>query len=88
VGRLPVPLGHAAAIPLGGRVLVAGGRTGPDAVTDRMWWFDPRTHAVTPAGHLPHPLADSAVAHWGGSFFLVGGETPALSREVLSVSLR
>jgi N-acetylneuraminic acid mutarotase len=88
VGRLPVALGHAVALPLGGRVLVAGGRTAPDTVTDRMWWFDLRTHAVTPAGRLPHPLADSAVAHWGGTYFLVGGETPAVSRDVLAVTYR
>ena len=85
VGRLPRPSGHAVAIPLGRRILIAGGRTADGTVTDRMWWFDPRTGAVTGAGHLPHPLSDSAVAQCQGSYYLVGGESPAITDQVLRV---
>ena len=88
VAHLPVALGHGAAIPLGGRILLAGGRLGPDQPTDRMWWFDPRTHRITSAGHLPAPLADSAVAVDGDRAWLVGGEAPGLSDRVLSLFLR
>ena len=88
VARLPVPLGHGAAIPIGGRILLAGGRLGPDQPTDRMWWFDPHTRRFTPAGHLPVPLADAAVALDGDRAWLVGGETPGLTDRVLSLSLR
>ena len=88
VARLPVPLGHGAAIPIGGKVLLAGGRLGPDQPTDRMWWFDPHTRRFTPAGHLPVPLADTAVALDGDRAWLVGGETPGLTDRVVSLSLR
>lgn len=85
-GRLPVALGHAVAIPFGDRILVAGGRTGLDTLTDRMWWFSPSTGHVTGAGRLPHPLADSAVAHLGHTYYLLGGETPSVTDEVLKVT--
>jgi len=88
VGHLPRPLGHAAAVVLAGRVLVAGGRTTQDALTARMWWFDPAARTFTRAGRLPTPLADSAVATAGGSAYLVGGETPAFSDRVVRLSYR
>ena len=88
VGRLPRPLGHASAAVLGGRILVAGGRTSSDVLTDRMWWFDPDTHAFSRAGRLPTPLADSAVTAYDGAVFLVGGETPEFSDRVIRLSLR
>ena len=88
VGHLPRPLGHAAAVVLGDRVLVAGGRTTQDALTSRMWWFDPSTRTFTRAGRLPTPLADSAVVSAGGSAYLVGGETPGFSDRVLRLSYR
>lgn len=87
-GRLPVPLGHAVAMPFGDRILIAGGRTGLDTLTARMWWFDPRTGRVTEAGRLPHPLADSALAHRGHTYYLLGGETPAVTSEVLRITDR
>lgn len=89
VGHLPVALGHAAAVALGGRILLVGGRTTPDTLTDRMWWFDPATGRFTAAGHLPTPLADAAVAVDGPDrAWLVGGEHPAVTDEVLRVALR
>jgi N-acetylneuraminic acid mutarotase len=88
VAELPVAVGHAVAIPVGGRILIAGGRTGPDTVTDRMWWFDPTSRTVRSAGHLPQALADSAVAHWGDDWYLIGGETPSLTGVILRISYR
>jgi hypothetical protein len=72
---------------LGGRVLVAGGRTSADALTARMWWFDPATRRFRPAGRLPHRLADTAVVQGHGIAWLVGGETPAFSARVLKLRL-
>jgi hypothetical protein len=86
VAHLPHPLGHEAAALLGGRILVAGGRTGPDTLTARMWWFDPHTRRFTHAGRLPHRLADSAVVQGHDVAWLVGGETPAFSRQVLELT--
>ena len=88
VARLPVALGHAVAVRLGDRVLVVGGRLAKDTLTDRMWWFDPGTRHFTPAGHLPAPLADSAVATDGDVAYLVGGESPSVTDRVLRLSLR
>jgi hypothetical protein len=88
VGRLPTRLGHAAAIPLRHRILIAGGRTAADKVTSRMWWFDPRTHSVRTAGRLHHPLADSAVAQSGDDFYLIGGETPSVTNSILKITYR
>jgi N-acetylneuraminic acid mutarotase len=88
VTHLPRPVGHASAAVLGGRVLLAGGRTTQDATTARMWWFDPVHRRFTRAGRLPSRLADSAVVASGGSAYLVGGETPALSDRVLRLRYR
>ena len=74
-----------------GRVLLAGGRLTQDRLTDRMWWFDPATRRFTPAGRLPTPLADSAVAAAGGSpplAYLVGGESPSVTDRVVRLALR
>ncbi|MGZ4449709.1 MAG: hypothetical protein ACXVW4_07915 [Nocardioides sp.] len=90
VARLPVPLGHAVAVRLGDRILVAGGRLDQDTVTDRAWWFDPATHRFTPAPRLPAPLADSAVAvtDGGAVAYLVGGESPTPTDHVVRLTLR
>lgn len=89
VGHLPRRLGHAAAVALDGRVLLAGGRTGPDTVTDRMWWFSPASGRFTRAGRLPTGLADTTpVAADPGTAYLVGGETPALTDRVVRLALR
>ena len=87
VARLPRALGHASAVPLGGRILLVGGRTGPDSVTDRMWWFDPATRRFEPAGRLPRPLADSAVIADGNTAWLVGGESPSVTDRVVRLGL-
>jgi hypothetical protein len=85
VAHLPVPLGHAAAVVVGDRVLVAGGRTGVDTVTDRTRWFDLRTHRTTAGPRLPWPLADTAVVRAGGTTYLLGGETPTETDRVVEV---
>ena len=88
VATLPRPLGHAMAVPVGGRVLVMGGHTSPDARTDRMWWFDPATRRFAPAGRLPRPLSDAAVALDGTHVWLLGGEDPQVTDRVVEVDLR
>ena len=53
VARLPVPLGHAMAATVGGRMLLMGGRVAPDRQTAAMWWFDPASGPVHPRGPAP-----------------------------------
>jgi N-acetylneuraminic acid mutarotase len=88
VARLPVPLGHAMAAAVGSRILLVGGRVTPDQQTAAMWWFDPVTKRFTHAGTLPHPLSDSGVATFGHRIWLLGGEDPAVTDGVLTISVR
>jgi N-acetylneuraminic acid mutarotase len=86
IARLPRPLGHEAAVLLGDRILVVGGRIAENRLTSRMWWFDPAAHRFSPAGRLPHRLADTAVVQGHDVAWLVGGETPGFSSRVLMVA--
>jgi Kelch motif len=88
VAALPVPLGHAMAATVAGRILLAGGRVTPDRQTAAMWWFDPATRRFTRAGTLPHPLSDAAVVSSGRRVWLLGGEDPGVTDGVLTVSAR
>jgi N-acetylneuraminic acid mutarotase len=87
VARLPVALGHAAAVRFGDRILVVGGRRDATHVTDQMWWFDPSARRFHSAGRLPRPLADSAVAAGRRVAYLIGGETPTETDQVVVLSL-
>lgn len=89
VARLPVPLGHASAVVLGGRVLLLGGRVQPNVGTRAMWWFDPTTQRFTRAGELPAPITDAAVAVSadGRTAWLLGGEAPSVRAGVVRLSL-
>ena len=73
VGKLPQGLAHAAAVRLGGRIYLAGGRSGGRA-TDAVWRFDPAGGRVNPVGRLPGPVSDAAAVVAGGSAWLLGGE--------------
>lgn len=88
VGRMPRALGHEAVVPVGHRLLVMGGRTSPDAVTDRMWWYDTRTGAWTRAWRLPYPVADAPWVTRGTHAYLFGGETPDFTGRVTRVTWR
>jgi Kelch motif len=73
VGQLPHGLAHANAVQLGGRIYLAGGRSGGRA-TDAVWRFDPAGGRVVPAGRLPGPVSDAAAVVAGGRAWLLGGE--------------
>jgi hypothetical protein len=72
-GRLPQPMGHAAALVLDGQIFVLGGRSGtvPSAAIFRL---DPSSGALVLAGHLPDPVSDAGAVVVGGVGYLVGGE--------------
>src|SRR6266487_3955509 len=59
VGRLPQGLADAAAVRLGGRIYLAGGRSGGRA-TDAIWRFDPASRKMIHAGRLPRPVSNAA----------------------------
>jgi hypothetical protein len=73
VGQLPEGLAATAAVRLGGRIYLAGGRSGGRA-TDAVWRFDPAGARMIPAGRLPRPVSDAAVVAEDGSAWLLGGE--------------
>jgi hypothetical protein len=85
VARLPHGLGHASAAAIGGRILLMGGRTGPDTVTDTMWWFDPSDRSWQRAGRLPVPTSDAAVVVLGSRIWLLGGESPTVTNRAILV---
>jgi hypothetical protein len=71
VGQLAVPTHGAAAVLLGGRILVFGGADfAPD---DLVQAFDPATGATTVIGHMPSDRADFVAALVGGSAILLAG---------------
>jgi hypothetical protein len=88
VARLPVPLGHAMAASVGGRILLMGGRLSPDRQTSAMWWFDRATAHFSRAGNLPRPLSDSAVTTNRRRVWLLGGEDPSVTSDVVFVKVR
>ena len=53
-----------------------------------MWWFDPATSRFSPAGRLPHPLSDAAVGTHGHDVFLLGGESPSVTADVVQIHTR
>jgi N-acetylneuraminic acid mutarotase len=87
-GRMPRPLGHAAAVAVGDRVLLMGGRTTPDRPSARMWWFDTAHRTWRRAGRLPYPVADAPALATASGVFLLGGETPNFTDRVVHVTWR
>jgi N-acetylneuraminic acid mutarotase len=85
-GRLPVPLGHEAVIPVGRRLLVLGGRTAVHSTTSAMWWFDTVTHRWSRAGRLPEPVADAPAVVRRNRAWLLGGEAPDFTAAVVGLS--
>ncbi len=85
--HLPQAIGHAMAVPVGGQILVCGGRTNHGGISRTCSWFDPATSAVTRAGRLPWPLADSAVVTVGSTSYLLGGENPNVTDRVVRLQV-
>jgi hypothetical protein len=60
VGHLPLPLGHAKAVLLDGRILIVGGSS-PRGPSRSIFAFDPTTGKVAVVGLLPLGLTDGAL---------------------------
>ena len=76
LGRLPQPITHAGAAPLGSSVYLIGGRGGNlDGQSNRVWAIDPSNGAVHVAGRLPRALSDLTVLPLGNAILLAGGRT-------------
>lgn len=74
IGHLPVPLAHAAAVALGGRLYVLGGRTG-SSLSSRIWQINLRSGKPSVVGTMASPRSDAGVVVLGKIAYLVGGET-------------
>jgi YVTN family beta-propeller protein len=73
LSRLPSPVSHASAFPLGQEAVVAGGRSASGAATGSVTAINIHTGRVRSLAALPSPVADAAAATVGTSTFLVGG---------------
>ncbi len=76
VGRLPAGLSHSAAVELGGRTFLLGGRL-DGQTTDQILRFDPTRARAERVGHLPTPVQNAAAGVVAGTGYLVGGLDPA-----------
>ena len=74
VGKVPAPLTAAAALPIGGKVVVVGGAHGAKP-TDAVLTVNRRTGKVTRSGTFIEPLAEAGTAAGAGGAYLVGGWT-------------
>jgi DNA-binding beta-propeller fold protein YncE len=83
--HLPIPLSHAGAAVIDGRVYVMGGRTTGDRRVAVIWSFDPTTGQFHRVARLPYGVSDAGISVVGHSAYLVGGETPAFSAHVIRV---
>jgi hypothetical protein len=59
-----------------GGVYVLGG-SAPGGPSNAIERFDPKRNRMQPAGRLPRPLTDAAVATIGPSVYLLGGISSA-----------
>ena len=73
IGRLPIPVGHAAAFELGGRAFVCGGRDARGRAVRQCVAIDPVRGSVTSLTPLRTAVADAAVASDGRQAWLIGG---------------
>jgi len=74
IGRLPAPVTHAAAVAIGDKAVVIGGR-GSDVDSQRatVLAVNPVTGRVRRAGHLPMPLSDVSAVASGSRVLMLGG---------------
>ena len=87
VGHLPATLAHAAAVALGHRIYILGGRRN-GSTTDQILRFDPRRGTAVAVGRLPEPIQNAAATTVGGVGYLIGGLTPGESAVASIVTLR
>ena len=86
IGRLPAPVGHAAAFFLQGVVYVAGGvgRSGHPLTT--VTAVDPATGGTTSEARLARPLSDAAVATGNRNAIVIGGARGATALDQVLVA--
>jgi YVTN family beta-propeller protein len=78
VATLPAPITHAAAAPLGGRLVLAGGHGASTAtLSSAIVALDPTSNAVSTVGRLNDARSDLAMAVDGARAVVIGGHTAA-----------
>jgi hypothetical protein len=83
--RLPVALSRVVAVPLNGKVVVAGGLDSHDVTTSQTLIFDPGAPSIGAAGHLAIAVHDAGAGVVGGTALVVGGGSAASSDAVQAV---
>jgi DNA-binding beta-propeller fold protein YncE len=89
LGRLPLPLSHAAAATYAGYVYVIGGRTVAGRPSRDILAIDVGSGRVSRAGMLPSALADTAAVGRPWDILVAGGRSAeGARRDVLSLATR
>jgi outer membrane protein assembly factor BamB len=83
--RLPVALSRLSAVPLGNRIIIAGGLDARQTTTAQVSSFDPGAGSITPIGTLPIAVHDSGGGGLGDAVFVVGGGSATSSDAVQEV---
>ncbi len=83
--RLPVALSRVVAVPLSGKVVVAGGLDAHQVTTSQTLVFDPSTPSVIAASHLAVAVHDAGAGVVASTGLVVGGGSAASSSAVQAV---
>jgi hypothetical protein len=88
IGRLPMPVAHAAAIPAGSTVYVAGGINGGGTATGSVTSVDLSTRSVKTLVTRGAKVADAATVRLGATTYLIGGRRGEALTTILEVKCR
>jgi outer membrane protein assembly factor BamB len=88
LGRLPQPVGQAAAVVEGDTLFVVGGRTASGSATRDVTAIDVATGTIRASAALPRAVADAAVTQLGATWYLLGGWRGANLAQVVAVRAR
>ena len=80
--HLSAPLSRVTVLPVNGNLAVFGGRTSANTTSKSVIQIDPATGIGQEVAQLPTPVHDAAGAVIGGSYFIFGGGSTALSAAV------
>ena len=81
---MPNAISHAAAMVIGGRLFVVGGRRAGTA-QDAIWQVDAGSGTTQLVARLPQPVSDFALTVVGGVGYAIGGETDTQITSIVSI---
>jgi DNA-binding CsgD family transcriptional regulator len=73
IGEKPLPVQHASAVTLRGKIYLPGGEDAAGVVHDSMEIYDPRERIWSEGPPLPAPRSRYTLVSWDGQIYLIGG---------------